>query len=222
LIDYLHFFHLQKILQEINSLGLNEQELLFLAHADERAPHSNYYLEISDQPELFKVIDILEYILTTYGQSVRNSGSRLTRIHFHSLSFHLIAEVTTGGRDNKEPWSNSVAALMSGAKIASKQACGFEFYDEESNRQLESLVELKIAYDFDKTNSKNIFFTAQDGGQNRLLQLNSSHPVLELNRGNIKFLYTPVLVCKRPSKTVGLGDAISSSGLLYAMLNSEI
>ncbi len=204
---------------------MNEQELLFLAHADESAPHTNYYLEIDGQPELFKVIDILEHVLTKFGASSSSSNpvSKLTRIHFHSLSFHLIAEVSSTDKD-KEPWSNSVASLMSGAKIASKQACGFEFHDEENNRALESLLELKIAYYVDKTNSKNIFFSVNDhvdGGRSRLLQLNSSNPILEFNRGNMRFLYTPVLVCKKPTKTVGLGDAISSNGLLYAMLNTR-
>ncbi len=205
-------------------MGLNEQELLFLAHADERAPHANYYLEIDGQPELFKVIDILEHVLTKFGASDTDRvNSKLTRIHFHSLSFHLIAEVTSSDK-HKEPWSNSVASLMSGAKIASKQACGFEFHDEENNRALESLLELKIAHDVDKTNSKNIFFSVNDhldGGRSRLLQLNSSNPILEFNRGNLRFLYTPVLVCKKPTKTVGLGDAISSNGLLYAMYNNN-
>ncbi len=40
-----------------------------------------------------------------------------------------------------------------------------------------------------------------------------------VSNDNIKLYICPVLVCKRPLKTVGLGDAISASGLLYNVFN---
>uniref|UniRef100_A0A1I7WBH9 Uncharacterized protein n=1 Tax=Heterorhabditis bacteriophora TaxID=37862 RepID=A0A1I7WBH9_HETBA len=35
-------------------------------------------------------------------------------------------------------------------------------------------------------------------------------------RDDVLFIYTPVLVCKFPSKTVGVDDALSTTGLLYS------
>ena len=192
-------------MSSINSLGLNEQELLFLSHSFETSPHSNYYLELKGQPDLVKVIDILEWVLNKFGYSSEQAHSRLSRIHFHTLMFHLIAEVSS------EKWSNTIASLVSGSKVAAKQACGFEFHDDTLDHVLENKLEFRIAHSLDE--QKNILFKIEE---NNFVKFNLSNPVIEFKRGNIKFYFTPVLVCKDPLKTVGLGDAISSSGIIYA------
>jgi ADP-dependent glucokinase len=71
----------KNILPEINSLGLNEQELLFISHASENAPHSNYFTEINGQPDLTKVIDIMEWILNKFGadSTQDSSASKFTK-----------------------------------------------------------------------------------------------------------------------------------------------
>ena len=188
-------------------MGLNEQELLFLSHSSGQAPHASYFTDINGQPDLPKIIDILEWTLTTFGKS-HNNNSKFTRIHFHSLLYHIIALIETN------EWSNTVSSLITGAKIASKQAAGLEFYDEENEEILHDLVHLRI--DRLLNEEKNILFKIAD---DKYVELNSSRPVIEFNRGRIKFFFTPVLVCKIPVKTVGLGDAISSMGLLYNSYN---
>jgi len=195
-------------LNEIDSLGLNEQELLYLSHVSGKAPHSNYYNELDGQPNLLKVIDILEWILNTYGQSVNNPNSRLTRIHFHCLVFHLVVV------KNNSKWSNIQASIMAGSKIASKQASGFEFHDEHRDEILEELVEFKMNHE--NTQDKQIKFKINT---NEFITFKSNNPISEFNRADIKFYFTPVLVCKKPLKTVGLGDAISSIGLVYSLYN---
>lgn len=196
-----------KLLHEIDSLGLNEQELLFLSHSSQKAPHSNYYNEISGQPDLLKIIDILDWILNTYGKSQQNPTSRLTRIHFHCLIFHIIVV-----KENQ--WSNTDASLMAGAKIASKQASGLEFHNEQNENQLEDLVGFK----FQDTNKDQALIRFQIS-TNEFMTFNSNKPVSEFQRGDNQFYFTPVLVCKKPLKTVGLGDAISSIGLAYSSFN---
>lgn len=42
----------------------------------------------------------------------------------------------------------------------------------------------------------------------------STEPVRTWHRGDVSFHLSPVLVCRKPLKTVGLGDAISATGLL--------
>ncbi len=83
ILDINLFYH-------INSLGLNEQELLYLAHTSSEAPHSDYFNKLSGQPEISKVTDILHWILSKFGKSLSNPYSRLTRIHFHCLTYHII------------------------------------------------------------------------------------------------------------------------------------
>lgn len=187
---------------------MNEQELLFLAYASERAPHSNYYLELNESPEIVKIVDILEWLLDFYGPKT-NPNSRFSRVHFHYLKYHIIAEIGAGA------WSNSISSLISGSKIASKQACGFNFEDLSNEVILEDYVEMKIPYEID--DNKNILFKID---HENVLKFNASEPVVQLRRGNIKFYFTPTLVCKKPLKTVGLGDAISSNGILYAEFNT--
>lgn len=194
---------------EINSLGLNEQELLFLVHSYETAPHSNYYTELNGFPELIKIIDMLEWTMNTFGYSKENPKSRLTRMHFHFIMFHIIVE------SDSKSWSNTVSSLMSGSKIAAKQACGFEFDEDVKTETLENLLEFRVPHEFD--DKKNIIFRMD---HNSTFKFNVSDPVIQFKRGNIRFYFTPTLVCKKPLKTVGLGDAISSNGILFAEYNN--
>ena len=178
-----------------------------MAHSSEKSPHSGYYKEIKGQPEINKVVDILEWILNNFGK-LTNPGSKLTRIHFHCLIFHIIVTIN-------DDWHNTELALLAGTKIASKQACGLEFDNEQNEINLEDFVELKIDYKLDS--EKNILIKSEE---NNYINLNSSFPVIEINRGKLKFVLTPVLVCKNPKKTVGLGDSISSVGLVYSHFNN--
>ena len=92
----------------IESLGLNEQELLSVAKAVD-APFD--FDIIPQKPGIEWVSDILHWLMQTFS-SISEKPSVLTRIHLHSLSFHVIAAVEGG------PWSNNKEAVMAGARIA--------------------------------------------------------------------------------------------------------
>lgn len=160
------------------------------------------------QPDILKVIDILEWVLNTYGKSESQPDSRLTRIHFHCLVFHIVVVKA----DSK--WSNNAASVLAGSKIASKQASGFEFHDEQNEQELERLVQFNIEHTLDSR--QNIQFLVDD---EKFVQFDPKNPVMTFERPNLKFYFTPTLVCKRPLKTVGLGDAISSVGLIYSFFD---
>ena len=190
----------------------------------EQAPHASYYEELQGQPEVDKVVDIMEWILLTKGAAAKNAPhNRLTRIHFHCLMFHVIAEY--GDSDESQSgaaatasasansWShNAVSSLLSGSKVAAKQACGFDYKDESRNDQLERMLKFRMQHTLDEAN--NIMLKVES--RESYVTFNASDPVVRFSRGRIRFYFTPVLVCKKPLKTVGLGDAISSNGLLYA------
>ena len=184
----LHFA--QAIFPRVESLGLNEQELLFVAQSY-KAPFN--FSAISSKPGIDYVADLLQWLMLTFSSKSKKS-SVLTRVHLHTLSFHVIATVEGG------PWTNSKDAVMAGAQTAGLQACNV-------NTLHSTLFKVLLPKEFhisatDIKLSKNLL-TAADGWT-------------EWSRDGIRYYLSPVLVCKNPFKTVGLGDAISTSGLLYS------
>ncbi|XP_072484525.1 ADP-dependent glucokinase isoform X2 [Notamacropus eugenii] len=173
----------------VNSLGLNEQELLFLSQSAS-GPHSSL-LAWSGVPDVGVVSDILFWILKEHGRS-KERASDLTRIHFHTLAYHILA--TVDGH-----WGNQLASVAAGARAAGTQACASETID--TNR-----VSLKAPLEFLTSHS-------ETGSR---ISVNPNEPVVQWHREGISFHFTPVLVCKDPIRTVGLGDAISAEGLFYS------
>ncbi|KAL8197145.1 UNVERIFIED_CONTAM: hypothetical protein K2H54_013835 [Gekko kuhli] len=178
----------------VDSIGLNEQELLFLTQAA-NGPHA-LLTTWNGIPDVGVVSDILFWILKEHGRTP-TKASDLTRIHFHTLAYHILA--TVDGY-----WANQVAAVAAGARVAGTQACATETIDT-------SRVFLKAPREFATSRI----------GESSTVSLNPSEPVSEWHRDGISFHYTPVLVCRDPLRTVGLGDAISAEGLLYSEFSSQ-
>lgn len=192
--DYMNSI-MQEFMPIVSSIGLNEQELLFLSQAGE-GPHAEM-TAWKGIPDVDRVSDILLWVLEQHGRSDPSSEADLTRIHFHTLAYHILA--TVDGY-----WGNQAAAVMAGARVASSQACGLHTVDI-------SKVELKAPLEFYSSHTE----------PREQLSLNPTEPVTVWRRGNVTFHFTPVLVCKRPLRTVGLGDAISAEGLVYSELKTQ-
>jgi ADP-dependent glucokinase len=77
------------------------------------------------------------------------------------------------------------------------QACGGRVDDPE-------LVDLRIPLDF------------QLHGSDTFRSFDPSTAAYTWTIGEYYFVFSPVLVCRQPVKTVGLGDAISATGLMYS------
>ncbi|XP_077774992.1 ADP-dependent glucokinase isoform X1 [Podarcis muralis] len=179
----------QQVFPLVNSVGLNEQELLFLTQAAS-GPHASL-ASWNGVPDVGVVSDIVFWILKEHGRTP-GKASDLTRIHFHTLAYHLL--VTVDGY-----WANQVAAVAAGARVAGTQACATQTIDA-------SRVFLKAPLEFATSKME----------KSSTVSLNPHEPVSEWHRDGVTFHYTPVLVCKDPLRTVGLGDAISAEGLLYS------
>ncbi|XP_059953041.1 ADP-dependent glucokinase isoform X3 [Mesoplodon densirostris] len=179
----------QQVFSGVTSLGLNEQELLFLSQSAS-GPHSSLS-SWTGVPDVGVVSDILFWILKEHGKS-ESRASDLTRIHFHTLAYHILA--TVDGH-----WANQLAAVAAGARVAGTQACATETIDTRR-------VSLKAPREF---------MTSRSAAGSRVM-LNPNEPVVEWHREGVSFHFTPVLVCKDPVRTVGLGDAISAEGLFYS------
>ncbi|XP_036701102.1 ADP-dependent glucokinase isoform X6 [Balaenoptera musculus] len=178
-----------QVFSAVTSLGLNEQELLFLSQSAS-GPHSSLS-SWTGVPDVGVVSDILFWILKEHGKS-ESRASDLTRIHFHTLAYHILA--TVDGH-----WANQLAAVAAGARVAGTQACATETIDTRR-------VSLKAPREF---------MTSRSEAGSRVM-LNPNEPVVKWHREGVSFHFTPVLVCKDPVRTVGLGDAISAEGLFYS------
>ena len=187
--DFAHLLILFQIVRKVDSIGLNEQELGF-ASLSSGGPHPD--LNALAIPEIHKVTDILVWVLQTYGHSAANPHNKLTRVHFHSLAFHIIA--TVPGR-----WQNQKSAVAAGTRVAGKQAC-------DTAEMEPSSYNIRIPRTFELSSHS-------DAGHT---EFNSENPVIEYNVQGIVLTFSPVLVCRNPLKTVGLGDAISSTALMFS------
>lgn len=192
--DYMNSI-MQEFMPIVSSIGLNEQELLFLSQAGQ-GPHADL-AAWKGIPDVSRVSDILLWVLEQHGRSDPSSEADLTRIHFHTLAYHVLA--TVDGY-----WGNQAAAVMAGARVASSQSCGLQSVDV-------SKVELKAPLEFHSSHAE----------PREKLSLNPAEPVTVWRRGNVTFHLTPVLVCKQPLRTVGLGDAISAEGLFYSEVKTQ-
>ncbi|KAL4622795.1 ADP-dependent glucokinase isoform X1 [Arapaima gigas] len=188
--DYMKSIMQEQVLPIVNSIGLNEQELLFLSQAGS-GPHSQL-VSWNGVPDVGQVSDILLWVLEQYGRTDPESEADLTRVHFHTLAYHILA--TVDGH-----WVNQESAVAAGARVASTQACGLQHIDVTK-------VVLLAPRHFHGSHS--------EPRQN--LTLDPGRPITVWHRGNVTFYLSPVLVCKQPLRTVGLGDAISAEGLLYS------
>lgn len=171
----------------VSSLGLNEEEITFSSTVAD-GPHQE--TGHHGQPEIHKISDIMLWLLENYGRSSKSPTARLTRIHFHSLTYHIVAVV-------ESEWSNVAKAVAAGTQIAGLQACDVPQLNE-------TLVELKIPLRF-KLHSDDM---ERD--------FDAKNPVYSWRKNGYLFVFSPVLVCKNPVKTVGLGDAISATGLMFS------
>ena len=187
------------ILPYVDSLGLNEQELVSLA----RSKKAQFDFEtIGPKPSIPDSGDLLYWLFKTYTDlretKEEEKESRLTRIHFHSLSFHIL--VVPKRELAGSLWTESMSSASSGSRIASLQACQKdEINKDDFEIQIPDKFQLSSV---DKSLSGKFEYSEENG-------------YVAWNRdGAIDCVMIPVHVCKKPLKTVGLGDAISATGLL--------
>ena len=189
--DLQYFIHMSRALfPRIDSLGLNEQELLSAAKS---ANASFEFNSIPKKPGIEWTSDLLHWLMTTYA---KQGSSRLSRIHFHSLFFHIVVTLSGG------PWYNADDGLIAGARVAGLQAC-----DTTSFTLSDFELKMPLNFALSITDHKLSFERHHFGSDH-------SH-IVYWKRGEADYFLSPVLVCRVPVKTVGLGDAISSLGLLY-------
>ncbi|KRZ24546.1 putative ADP-dependent glucokinase, partial [Trichinella pseudospiralis] len=188
---------LHKVIPYVDSLALSEQELMIISHVG-GGPYADQYPLKSITIHAHKATEILDWLLHEYGprKSEENSKRRyfrLGRVYLHSLTFHMIA---TRGTE----WSNGAASLAAGAVAAAEIACG----QKKSGGDLDSL-ELRVSE-----------VHLVDKSTDRKYRFNAHNPIASWMREEVLFIYTPVLLCKHPAKTVGVAQAVDANALMYS------
>lgn len=178
----------------VDSIGLNEQELFAVAKTA-GGPHAHITSQPVTVPAVAVVADLIHWLFQKY-------APRLTRVHFHSLTFHVLAL-------KEGSWSGVRLGAAAASLVASQRACASGLLTEEL---------------FDLPFPRSFSLHVADGNDEPLaqeLRFNPEDPVVTWQRDGINYALVPVLVCRKPVKTVGLGDAISASGLLHTPFGSR-
>jgi len=173
------------LLAEVDSIGLNEQELYYLYKSMGGSELFNDQFTNPNPNDVQKAIEFIFNIATP-----KHNQRGLTRIHFHYLTYHVIA-VRQGEQFNFK-WSLEKAktSVASGSFAASRQTCSADI----------DQMDLLFPSTFDISGC--------------IFKIDT---VSNWENKDINYFLSPVLVCRKPTKTVGLGDTISSMGLLYSL-----
>ena len=162
----------------------------------------------------------------------------LSRVHFHALQFHIVTQ-----REGYSAWTSAVSSAAAGSHAATFRACDVAVEDEltlhGNDLDLRSPLKVDTTPPFANTDvDMSAEVTADSpvatwswpvkvsGLDDRLpseddpalvdAPLVNSAGVAQTDGSvdMVVFAVAPVVICKSPSKTVGLGDAISASGLV--------
>lgn len=181
------------LLPRVSSIGLNEQELYALYSALGGVELSRAAFA---RPQVDDVTRALEFVLRS--PVVSAETALLDRIHFHCLQFHIIA-LRTHQRGTAPPLPGS--------------------HDEGDNSAFRWRTDRASA----AVAAGSLTATRQacHTGALRVTDLNLPLSDFTLPQwpsadGAFSFHLAPVFECRKPLKTVGLGDAISAVGLLYS------
>jgi ADP-dependent glucokinase len=205
-----------------DSFGLNEQELAYLFESL-GGLYSDYGTSAEaltgKVPDVHAVTSALEFVLQRADEwslaaggdsgdgEAANGIRRISRVHFHCLSYHIIVERNVPGRGQ---WAEELwRATAQGSAAATNNACGPA---AAAASPLDALKRLVHPEYFEEADLELLFDKPCPGERRSGVCLWSS----ENNEGTT-FSLAPVLVCAHPRNTVGLGDAISSTGLAYSL-----
>eukprot|EP01097_Dermamoeba_algensis_P008351 TRINITY_DN5539_c0_g1_i2.p1 TRINITY_DN5539_c0_g1~~TRINITY_DN5539_c0_g1_i2.p1 ORF type:complete len:498 (-),score=120.56 TRINITY_DN5539_c0_g1_i2:150-1487(-) len=187
----------------VDSVGLNEQELFALYQTLEGTAHKKEeFVSPTVETVADAVVHVFNQVTTISMDGIGQRG--MNRMHFHSLHFHLIAQRKKNLFPKAFKWSEERARVsVAAASLASgMKACDFP-----------NLQSGKANLEFSKVH---LLFPERFVVWGKELVLGDSS-VISFETEQLIFFLSPVLVCHSPTKTVGLGDTISSTGLVFSV-----
>jgi len=169
----------------VDSIGLNEQEFFALCESLKIIKAEDKVSLASSTPPVLKIQSAISAVFQRF--------ERLSRLHFHCFSYHLIAQKETGVM-----WPNPREAVAMGSVTATTRACVTSVQELHGSKLSLSVTGVKLL---------------TDNGETRTIDISPENPVAEFSYKGAKFYLAPVVACTTPKQTVGLGDFISASAL---------
>lgn len=215
------------VLPWVDSIGLNEQELYILHHYLVTGEEGT---ATSSRPTVAQISaqlhDVIQYAarakraFQTQGQrSVAPAAelalAQLSRIHFHTLQFHIMCQ------QDDSIWADPTAALVQSALMSSKLACGKASNATADDAATETTT-MRPASDMEVDPERvelllgrNVLVSKQ---QALTVAIDPFDPVVTWREADFTCRLVPMLACKKPDHTAGLGDNISGTGMAYHRL----
>ncbi|TYZ62130.1 hypothetical protein PybrP1_005065 [[Pythium] brassicae (nom. inval.)] len=142
--------------------------------------------------------------------------AQLSRIHFHTLQFHIMCQ------QQDSVWGDPTAALVQSALMSSKIACGkrANSSDSSGSGDAETLrPAAAMAVDPERVElllGRHVLVSKQQALE---VAIDPLAPVITWHEGaDFTCALVPMLACKKPDHTAGLGDNISGTGMAYHRL----
>ncbi|CAI5732968.1 unnamed protein product [Hyaloperonospora brassicae] len=226
------------VLPWVDSIGLNEQELFILHHflvtGKERTATTSRPTIAEISAQLHDIIQFAKEARTTVETSRREKGdgeehetvalAHLSRIHFHTLQFHIVCQ------KKESIWEDPTSSLVQSALISSKVACGKppapassgvsgDDDDEDKSQSMRTSAEIEV----DPERVEMLLAREQllSKRQDLTVVLDPFSPVVTWQEADFQCHLVPMLACKKPDHTAGLGDNISGTGVAYHRLQKK-
>jgi len=206
----------RKVLPLVESIGLNEQELVSLCDALDLRIQDPTPIGVADMVKR-RVEALTTRVVKTDEERVRAAMKtstppvvlvqraielvfaltpKLERVHFHSFGYHVLALRNAA----LTKWGPSPeAALAKGSVAATERACGDQKVSSLHGKQLALNVQ---------------GFYRVDGVKREFVEFDELRPTAAFEgAGGVRFHVAPVVACVEVKMTVGLGDFISASAL---------
>ncbi|CEG47963.1 adp-dependent glucokinase-like [Plasmopara halstedii] len=207
------------VLPWVDSIGLNEQELFILHHflvTGEKGTATTSRPSVSEiSAQLHDIIQFASKAKKVFQTTKEDRDksvalAQLSRIHFHTLQFHIVCQ-KMGSK-----WEDPTTALVQSALMSSKVACGksrANTTDESIPQPMRTSAEMEV----DPTRIEMLLARQQllSERQNLKVELDPFSPIVTWQEANFQCHLVPMLACKKPDHTAGLGDNISGTGVAY-------
>lgn len=206
------------LFQQADSLGFNEQEAAFLYEALD-GTYGAGVSQPQDRAQIASHTNISSAAVATMLRFVLEAYPSLSRLHYHSLPYHILAYRSDAV---KVRWRGNAGAVAAGAVAATTEACQAGVGNLTAT-QISFISALTVATGDPRAT---LFVTAPNAPTGTSWALSSASPVAKWTWnstvGDLAFFLAPVPVCNKPVSTVGLGDAISAAGIATDTVNFDV
>lgn len=190
---------LDDVISYIDSVGMNEQELVNLQSILE---HQIISPASENNPQVATTLDQLRTVFIYFHdrhRKNRSKGRQVTRLHLHTLAYQIIMRVKSFG------WRNTRQSAAKASLRASKHVCGTQTLNPGS---------FSILMDNEFSTSRNSPVKKIQMKEKEVVSCWTEILRTGYESVEVEFCVVPNLVCTNAIQTAGAGDHISAAGLI--------